>query len=216
MPLKTPVPAPADTLPPDAADSPARDLDRLRESIVARLTAGLSPEALTLAWADWAIHLAGAPGKRLELMTRLLQPPSVPAAAGIGVGPGPAGTGPRWGLRDSRVPSAAIRRTQAGKAPTSIVSRFKPPVTSTSCTRQMPASTLSCTCRQDPATIDTSPSPRAWSMKSRLAESRRVMSKVCGSPAISAVAAAWRTRSRTARAGAIPDTSSGSGSAGAA
>ncbi|MBS0445862.1 MAG: polyhydroxyalkanoic acid synthase [Proteobacteria bacterium] len=48
-------------------------LDRLREVMLARATLGLSPESLWLAWADWALHLAGAPGKRLELASRLWQ-----------------------------------------------------------------------------------------------------------------------------------------------
>ena len=43
-------------------------LDRLREAQVARATAGLSPESLALAWMDWALHLAVAPGKRLSLL----------------------------------------------------------------------------------------------------------------------------------------------------
>ena len=50
-----------------------RFLDDLREAGVARATLGLSPEALWLAWTDWAIHLAGAPGKRTELALQLLQ-----------------------------------------------------------------------------------------------------------------------------------------------
>jgi len=47
-----------------------RALDSLREAQLARLTLGLSPESLTLAWADWAMHLAAAPGKRLGLVLR--------------------------------------------------------------------------------------------------------------------------------------------------
>ncbi len=52
---------------------PLRDLDRLRESALARNTFGISPESLALAWTDWVVHLAGAPGKRLELALRLSQ-----------------------------------------------------------------------------------------------------------------------------------------------
>ena len=48
-------------------------LDHLREAHLSRLTGGLSPESLLLAWTDWAVHLAGAPGKRLELALRLSQ-----------------------------------------------------------------------------------------------------------------------------------------------
>jgi len=58
------------------ADSPASGtapdawhaLDSLREAQLGRLTLGLSPESLALAWADWAMHLAAAPGKRLGLL----------------------------------------------------------------------------------------------------------------------------------------------------
>ncbi len=50
-----------------------RTLDLLREGSLARFTGGLSPESLMLAWSDWALHLAGAPGKRLELALRMGQ-----------------------------------------------------------------------------------------------------------------------------------------------
>ncbi|VWB96184.1 poly-beta-hydroxybutyrate polymerase [Burkholderia lata] len=49
------------------ADNPFRALDFAKEAALARLTAGLSPAALQLAFSDWLIHLAAAPGKRLEL-----------------------------------------------------------------------------------------------------------------------------------------------------
>jgi polyhydroxyalkanoate synthase subunit PhaC len=54
-----------------SSDKPAdawRALDHLREAQLGRLTGGLSPESFALAWADWAMHLAAAPGKRLGLM----------------------------------------------------------------------------------------------------------------------------------------------------
>lgn len=50
-----------------------QDLNRLREAALGKAAFGFSAEALTLAWADWIIHLAGAPGKRLELGLRLTQ-----------------------------------------------------------------------------------------------------------------------------------------------
>ncbi|MBN8999288.1 MAG: polyhydroxyalkanoic acid synthase [Rhizobiales bacterium] len=59
------------TLPNAAADAPPeeafRSIDRLAAAQVARLTAGLSPASLGLAFADWALHLAAAPGKQAEL-----------------------------------------------------------------------------------------------------------------------------------------------------
>ena len=44
-----------------------RALDHTKEAAIARLTGGLSPAALSLAVADWLIHLSSAPGKRLQL-----------------------------------------------------------------------------------------------------------------------------------------------------
>ena len=44
-----------------------RAIDRMREALTARMSAGLSPTALSLALYDWWAHLAAAPGKRLEL-----------------------------------------------------------------------------------------------------------------------------------------------------
>jgi polyhydroxyalkanoate synthase len=44
-----------------------RSFDRMREALTAQMTAGLSPASLALALFDWSIHLASAPGKRMEL-----------------------------------------------------------------------------------------------------------------------------------------------------
>lgn len=44
-----------------------RAIDRMREALGAQLSGGLSPAALALAYFDWWLHLASAPGKRLEL-----------------------------------------------------------------------------------------------------------------------------------------------------
>ncbi|PSC03394.1 poly-beta-hydroxybutyrate polymerase [Alsobacter soli] len=71
-------PAPAGPVHPDylAPAEPAdgsrpiqtlEDLDHFATAMVAEATRGLSPTALSLAMADWAIHLAVSPGKRLEL-----------------------------------------------------------------------------------------------------------------------------------------------------
>ena len=45
-----------------------RNTDRLARAMLARATQGVSPNALAQTWADWTLHLAQAPGKRLELM----------------------------------------------------------------------------------------------------------------------------------------------------
>ena len=44
-----------------------RSIDRMGEALSAQFTGGLSPQALALAFFDWSIHLAAAPGKRAEL-----------------------------------------------------------------------------------------------------------------------------------------------------
>jgi polyhydroxyalkanoate synthase len=42
-------------------------MDRMVEALSAQATGGLSPAAIALAFFDWSIHLAAAPGKRMEL-----------------------------------------------------------------------------------------------------------------------------------------------------
>ncbi|HNO32458.1 MAG TPA: poly-beta-hydroxybutyrate polymerase N-terminal domain-containing protein, partial [Anaerolineales bacterium] len=44
-----------------------RAIDRVREALTAQATGGLSPASLAMAFMDWSIHLASAPGKCLEL-----------------------------------------------------------------------------------------------------------------------------------------------------
>lgn len=48
-------------------------IDRMREAVTAKFTGGFSPTALTLAYLDWAIHLAAAPGKQLELANKAVR-----------------------------------------------------------------------------------------------------------------------------------------------
>lgn len=78
-------------------------LNRLRQAALGKAAFGFSTEALTLAWADWLIHLTGAPGKRLELglrwtqlatdMARTLRP--IESAALVEAGDSRF-TGPAW------------------------------------------------------------------------------------------------------------------------
>jgi polyhydroxyalkanoate synthase subunit PhaC len=63
--IAPPVPAPPA---PEAHRHAA--LDRGAMASLARLTAGLSPHAMIDAWSDWAMHLARAPGRQLELLER--------------------------------------------------------------------------------------------------------------------------------------------------
>ena len=60
------IPPPAPTAPPHLHAA----LDRATMASLARLTGGLSPHAMIDAWGDWAMHLARAPGRQLELAER--------------------------------------------------------------------------------------------------------------------------------------------------
>jgi polyhydroxyalkanoate synthase subunit PhaC len=51
----------------------AEALDRSLHARIARSTAGLSPAALALAYLDWAMHLAAAPGTRLQLAEKAVR-----------------------------------------------------------------------------------------------------------------------------------------------
>src|SRR5690554_5023588 len=48
-------------------------LDQSLNYLTSRFTLGLSPAALTEAYFDWLIHLAWAPGKRLQLTERAVR-----------------------------------------------------------------------------------------------------------------------------------------------
>jgi polyhydroxyalkanoate synthase len=47
-----------------------RSIDRMREALTAQASGGISPASLALAMFDWSIHLASAPGKRMELVDK--------------------------------------------------------------------------------------------------------------------------------------------------
>jgi len=53
--------------------SPENQLDRSLHAIEARFTGSLSPISLTLAFLDWGLHLANAPGRRFELGRKAFQ-----------------------------------------------------------------------------------------------------------------------------------------------
>ena len=59
--------APASAPPEGEALVAAESIDQLVHAAMARWTGGLSPASLALAFADWQLHLAASPGKRLQL-----------------------------------------------------------------------------------------------------------------------------------------------------
>ena len=50
-----------------------RSIDRMREALAAQASGGISQTSLALAMFDWSIHLASAPGKRLELIDKAVR-----------------------------------------------------------------------------------------------------------------------------------------------
>jgi len=69
--------------------------DRALQAWHARLTGGLSPVSLSLAWFDWAAHLAGMPWRQMELLARAWRSAmALPGYALPGAGPGAAACSP--------------------------------------------------------------------------------------------------------------------------
>ncbi|WP_296947548.1 alpha/beta hydrolase [uncultured Massilia sp.] len=84
LPIAAPAAVPVPELPrdlPGAAPGPAASADieapttadRLLHAAMGRLTSGISPAALTLAWMDWALHLAQSPGKWARLCEKAVR-----------------------------------------------------------------------------------------------------------------------------------------------
>ena len=73
--VAAPAPAPSSAGPVPAPEEPSNDVldgiaeitDRAVHAAMARMTGGLSPAALAGAYVDWAVHLAFAPGKQMQL-----------------------------------------------------------------------------------------------------------------------------------------------------
>src|SRR6266581_2450966 len=72
-----PGPAPADELPASLAQpyqqQESRPADRAFHALLARLTGGISPVALLLAYTDWLSHLAASPQRQVEISQEAIQ-----------------------------------------------------------------------------------------------------------------------------------------------
>jgi len=60
-------------------------MDRMRDILISRYSGGISPASLTLAYMDWALHLAAAPGKQLEMVRKAARKSSRLAAYTLSV-----------------------------------------------------------------------------------------------------------------------------------
>jgi polyhydroxyalkanoate synthase len=69
----TPPPPPAEEDASHMSAAAAEVMDRSLHALTARGTLGLSPAALFDIWADWAVHLAASPGKRMRLLEKALR-----------------------------------------------------------------------------------------------------------------------------------------------
>ena len=67
--MTTPARTGIDT-PREPLDGVAQTLDRSASAAIAQMTSGLSPTTMLLAATDWAVHLATAPGKQLQLAAK--------------------------------------------------------------------------------------------------------------------------------------------------
>jgi polyhydroxyalkanoate synthase subunit PhaC len=69
-----PANAPAAPCPPTCPDiEPPTVTDRMLHAALGRMTSGISPAALALAWTDWTLHLAQSPGKWARLSEKALR-----------------------------------------------------------------------------------------------------------------------------------------------
>lgn len=55
----------------NGAEMPVRPLDMALQNQIARMTGGISPTGVIMAWTDWALHLASSPGKQMDLLALL-------------------------------------------------------------------------------------------------------------------------------------------------
>ena len=72
-PCGRPAPSAPDTQDEGPVTGPNATMDRLLHAAMGRVTLGLSPASLMQAYADWAFHLAMAPGKQAELVQKAVR-----------------------------------------------------------------------------------------------------------------------------------------------
>src|SRR3954464_4515536 len=51
---------------------PPDELDRYLNALMGRVTHGVSPYSIALAYTDWMLHLAGSPGKWMQLVEKAI------------------------------------------------------------------------------------------------------------------------------------------------
>jgi len=62
-----PIEPPVSPLTERAEGAETYQADRALHAMLARLTAGISPAALSMAYADWLLHLAASPQRQIEI-----------------------------------------------------------------------------------------------------------------------------------------------------
>ncbi len=58
---------------PGSAERELAIIDHLLNAALGRLTAGVSPAAVTAAWLDWGLHLASSPAKQASLVQQAMR-----------------------------------------------------------------------------------------------------------------------------------------------
>ncbi|WP_086072337.1 PHA/PHB synthase family protein [Bordetella genomosp. 9] len=115
-PMPPPTAAPsAPSCAPASSEPPWRGWDRLSHAAVARASGGVSPLAVCLDWADWAMHLAISPGKQLSLLQTALQagPDGAAPAANGRRRPDPRFDHPDWNRWPYTLWRSAFQRAEA-------------------------------------------------------------------------------------------------------
>lgn len=57
----------------ESPERPATNFDHLAHAVLARLTGGMSPASMWMAWQDWALHLSMSPSKQMQLVEKAMR-----------------------------------------------------------------------------------------------------------------------------------------------